>query len=283
VTDLKDVVLDKAPGPEPPVSSGSGRAAWAILALVLVAGAAALYWYGNRPSPSPAETTPPATEAQVAAPPPRTPLGVETPEVDLPPLDQSDAFVRGLVRSLSSHPSVSAWLATTGLVRNFAVVVDNIATGATPARQLRVLAPRGPFRVLESEGVIVIDTAGYRRYDAIAAAVSGIDPVGAARVYSTLKPRIEEAYRDLGRDTSFDVTLESAIVSLLQTPVVESGAALVSRGALYRFANPRLEGLTAAQKQFVRMGPEHVRTVQLALQRIAAALGIPAERLPVGR
>jgi hypothetical protein len=281
--DLQDVVLDRNPGPGPPLPSGSGRAAWAILALVLVAGAAALYWYGNRPNPSPAETKPPATDAQVPAPPPRTPLGGETAGVDLPPLDQSDALVRELVHRLSSHPSVSAWLATTGLIRNFVVVVENIATGATPARQLRVLAPRGPFRVIENDRAIVIDPAGYRRYDAIAAAVSGIDPAGAARVYSTLKPRIEEAYRELGRDASFDVTLESAIVSLLQAPVVESEAALVSRGALFRFANPRLEGLTAAQKQFVRMGPEHVRTVQLALQRIAAALGIPAERLPAVR
>jgi len=282
VTDLQDVVLDKDPGPRQPVPSGSRFAAWAILVLVLVAGAAALYRYGNRPNPSPAETKPPATVAEVPAP-VRTPLGVETPSVALPPLDQSDAFVRELVRSLSSHPSVTAWLATTGLIRNFVVVVDNIAAGATPARQLRVLAPRGPFRVVENDRAIVIDSASYRRYDAIAGAVSGIDPAGAARVYSTLKPRIEEASRELGHDASFDVTLESAIVSLLKTPVVENGVPLVSRGALYRFADTRLDGLTAAQKQLLRMGPEHVRTVQRALRQIATALRIPPERLPVAR
>ena len=198
----------------------------------------------------------------------------------LPPLDQSDSVVRDLVSGLSSHPSVTAWLATTGLIRNFVVVVDNIATGMTPAHHLRVLAPRGPFRVIDTDGDIVIDPAGYRRYDAIVAAVSGLDASGAARVYSTLKPRIEDAYRELGYETPFDSALETAIISLLRTPAVDGRPALVPRGALYRFADPRLEGLTAAQKQFLRMGPEHVRAVQLALRRIALALGIPGNRLP---
>src|SRR6478735_10680462 len=168
MTDLQDVVLDKDPEPTARVSSGPRRAMSAMAVLVLVGAAGALYWSGNRPKPSPAETKPAAAGAPAV--PTRTPLGVETPAVDLPPLDQSDAFVRDLVSGLSSHPAVTAWLATTGLIRNFVVVVENLAPGVTPARHLRVLAPRGPFRVIENEGDIVIDPAGYRRYDAIAAA-----------------------------------------------------------------------------------------------------------------
>jgi hypothetical protein len=79
------------------------------------------------------------------------------------------------------------------------------------------------------------------------------------------------------------MALETAIVSLLQTPVAGGEVALVPRGALYRYADTRLEGLTAAQKQFLRMGPEHVRAVQMTLRQIAAALGIPPERLPAAR
>lgn len=282
MTDLRDVVLDKEPGPRPPVPSAPRGTAWAFAALVLVAGAAALYWYGSRQNSSADEPKQPARgDVQISAP-PRTPLGVQTTPVDLPPLDQSDAFVRELVRGLSSQASVTAWLATTGLIRNFVVVVDNIAMGVTPARHLRALAPRGSFRVIESSSHIIIDPAAYGRYDALAAAASGIDPDGAARVYSTLKPRIEEAYRDLGGDVSFDARLEGAIVSLLRVPIVDSPA-LAPRGANYLFADPRLETLSGAQKQLLRMGPEHVRVVQLTLRRIAVALGIPPERLPAAR
>ena len=48
----------------------------------------------------------------------------------------------------------------------------------------------------------------------------------------------------------------------------------------YGFAAPDVEALTAAQKQLLRMGPRHVRTIQSSLRAIALALGIPAERLP---
>lgn len=281
MTDLRDLVLDKDREPSRPERSRQSQVAWATAGLGLVVAAAAFYWYGNPRTPSPAGTTTPAANSSVSVPTaPRTPLGIVTAPAILPPLDETDAFVRDLVSGLSSHPSVTAWLATPGLIRNFVVVVDNISTGMTPAHHLRVLAPRGPFRVLEYDGDITADPASYRRYDATAAAVSGLDPSGVVRVYSTLKPRIDEAYRELGYERPFDVALETAIVSMLRTPVIDGKAALVPRGALYRFADPRLEGLTAAQKQFLRMGPEHVRAVQLALRRIALALGIPGHRLP---
>jgi hypothetical protein len=52
------------------------------------------------------------------------------------------------------------------------------------------------------------------------------------------------------------------------------------QGIGYRFEDANLESLTAAQKHLLRMGPRNVRIVQLKLRDIAAALGIPAERLP---
>ena len=55
----------------------------------------------------------------------------------MPPLGESDPVVRLLVQSISTHPRVLAWLATDGLIRNFTVVVGNIADGRTPARHLR--------------------------------------------------------------------------------------------------------------------------------------------------
>lgn len=279
MNELQDLDLDKEPEPGPRPPSPRPRTPWVLAAVVLAALAGALYWYGRgpaapvAPAASPAAASPPGPSA-------RAPLGGAAAPVDLPPLDQSDAVVRDLVGGLSSHPAVMAWLTTSGLIRNFVVVVDNIASGMTPSRHLRALAPRGRFPVLGSSGQVVIDPAGYARYDGIAAAVSGIDAAGAARVYSMLKPRIEEAYRDLGHDGSFDVPLEAAIVTLLQAPAVDGEAALLPRGALYRFSDDRLERLTPAQKQLVRMGPLHVRAIQRTLQQIAAALGIPADRLP---
>jgi len=210
-----------------------------------------------------------------------SPLGGRAEPIVLPPLDQSDAVVADLVRKLSSHPRVAAWLTTEGLIRNFAVVVLTIAEGATPAKSLRPLQLRAPFRVMERDGGIYVDARSYERYSSLAEAVASIDAEGSATLYATLKPRIEEAHRDLGqRDVSFDRTLERAIVSLLETPIRTGPTRLQLHGIGYAFADQREENLTAAQRQLLRMGPDNARIVQAKLREIAVALGIPSQRLP---
>jgi hypothetical protein len=211
---------------------------------------------------------------------PHQPLGAASAPVNLPPLDQTDGIVRQLVSGLSANPSIAAWLTTDGLIRHFTAGVQNVASGGSPAEHARALAPARPFQVRSQGGRTVIDPRSYARYDVIAEAAASVDPEGAARVYGTLKPRIEEAYRELGiADASFDDTLERAIVLLLRTPVVTGPVEVVPRGAGYAFADPRLEDLAPAQKQLLRMGPANVQRVQTALRRIARSLGIPEDRL----
>ena len=266
--------------PEPPRAPEPARAPliWIAAAVVLVAVAAGVYfWLGRTPSPA-AGTT--ATEAEVPATPLDRPLGGDAEAIAVPPLDESDALVRTLVAALSSHPQVAAWLTTNGLIRNFVVVVENISTGATPSGHLRPLRPAGTFRVLERDGDITIDPRNYDRYSGIAGAVDSVDAAGAAKLYATLKPRIEEAYADLGRQDGFDRALERALVSLLRVPVPPSGVRIEPSGAVeYEYVDPRLARLTGAQKQLVRMGPRNVAVIQGKLREIALALGIPAERL----
>ena len=58
------------------------------------------------------------------------------------------------------------------------------------------------------------------------------------------------------------------------------GIALKMSGIVYAYADPRLEGLSPAQKQLLRMGPENVKAIQAKLREIAAVLQIPESRLP---
>jgi hypothetical protein len=276
---IADFELEQEPGrtPAPPVSRPPSFAPWIVAALVVIAGAGA-YFFTRQDAQAPAATdATTATEATVA--PPR-PLGPDVAPISLPPLDDTDALVRELVRAISSHPRIVAWLTTDGLIRNFTVVVDNIAAGRTPANHLRILRPSGGFRSIDANGVTVMDQRGYDRYNDLAAAVSSVDAAGAARLYATLKPRIEDAYRELGVAAPFDRTLERAIVHLLEAPVIAGELALTPRGALYNYNDSRIEGLSQAQKQLLRMGPRNMRVIQRTLRDIALALGIPPERLP---
>lgn len=199
----------------------------------------------------------------------------------LPPLDETDALVRQLVEKLSLHPAVADWLTTNGLILNFVVVTSRIANGVTPVAELKAVGPIPRFRPRRAGDGLFIDPSSYRRYDRFAAAVSSLDARGTARLYATLKPRITEAYERVAPyGGEFDRVLERAITELLEVPVVEGDVELAPHGTVYAFADERLQALSAAQKQFLRMGPQNVRTVQAKLREIASALGIPASRLP---
>lgn len=279
MADVRDFELLKTseePPSEPPVERSSKL--WFLVAALVVTTAAVVYIAVDRMRhPTPPAGTPHAGAARPAV----QPLGANAAPINLPPLDQSDQVVRELVKQITSHPRIAAWLATDGLIRTFTVGVVNVSEGTTPAARFPVLRPSSGFETAARGGTLHIAPRSYQRYDDLADAAASIDAAGAARLYTSIKPRLEEAYRDLGfPDQSFDRALERAIVTLLRTPVPTGAERLEPKGIGYGFVDPALEGLTAAQKQLLRTGPRNVPIIQSALRKIALALGIPAERLP---
>jgi hypothetical protein len=282
VSDLDFELRRNVGGPAPPDLEPPPRRAssvWiAVTALIAAAAAAAYVAFIWRQPATPAKTAAAASGAAASTASP--PLGGTGDPVTLPPLDASDTLVRTLVQGLTESPAVMAWLPTTGLIRNFTVVVANISEGVTPAKHVKVLRPSGSYRVATSNGTITTDPRSYDRYTTIADAMASVDAASAARLYATLKPRIEEAQRDLGAADSFDHTLERAIVTLLSTPAIDGSERLKPKGIGYGYADERLEALAPAQKQLLRMGPRNVRVIKTKLRDIAIALGIPAAHLP---
>jgi hypothetical protein len=273
--------LEKTPAPAYRFRQRRSPIRWRLAAAVILAGGAAVWFFvtGRQAEQTPEQ---PAAAARAAAPPPaaQRPLCEMADAAALPPLNDSDALARKLVRELSAHPRVTAWLATDNLIRNFTVVVENVANGASPAKHLRPLRPSGAFRVTNTKGVLLVDPRSYARYAAIADAVDSVDAQAAARLCATLKPRLDEAYGELGREGSFDSALERAIVALLRTPALSGNVRLVPKGALYAFEDEALESLTPAQKHLARMGARNERAIQDKLRQIALAIGIPGDRLP---
>ena len=267
---ISDYDLDKDSASAPP-PRGSNAGLIAVVALIVVAIGIGFYLMRRDEAPS--------QQAGAASPPPSAEVPVEkAPAVELPPLDETDMLVRRLAAGLSSNPLLASWLAPDDVIRRFTVVVDNLAYGKPVRKQLTEVAPAGTFRTTGTPPRT--DPRSYQRYAPITAAMESIDPARAAQMYSTLRPRIEEAYKELGRNTSFDRTLEQAIISLLQAPPLRGDEALVRKEAQFLYANPQLESLTPAQKHLMRMGPEQAARVQAKLRDLALALRIPRERLP---
>jgi len=282
---LDDVHID--PGLEQPdyfrpSRRGGGFPVGGIVAVVIVilAIVAGYFWYSQYSSgrSAAATATPTAHPAQPDA---RAPLGPAVEGGELPPLFLTDPLVRELLGRLSSRPELAAWLATEGLIRNFTVCLDNVASGQSPARHLSRFAPSAPFHAEARGSTVVIDPSSYVRYNGMADTAASLDAAGLARVYSRLKPRLIEAYRELGHpEGDIDSATERAIVMLLQAPVIDGDIRLQPKVISYKFEKEDLEELEPVQKLMVRMGPRNERLIQGELRAIARELGIPDKRLP---
>ena len=277
MADFSDLQLDKPYDPPPP----GRRFGWRLLLLIpLLAVVGYLVWNLLASRNAPASDVRVQTEQQVAEADKAQPLEpVSGEEIDLPPLGETDSVVRQLVSALSSHPRVAAWLTTDQLIRNFSVVVVNISNGRSPARHLGAVRPTGEFIADEDGEIARIDARSYRRYDEYADAVGALDAEGTARLYATLKPRIQDAYRELGYpDGDFDRAMERALVELLNTPDIDGDVMLTPKSVSWEFAEPKLQSLSGAQRQFLRMGPRNMRIVKGKLREIAPLLGIALPR-----
>jgi hypothetical protein len=282
IDDVPDYELHKPAGTTPHVvaTRRSSMSLWLIvLALAAAAGAGAYLFFASRKASVVAVTR---TRVPIAAA-PQPVLGQTSDAMALPPLDETDAVVRQLVQGLTSDPLVMRWLGTQALIRHVALVIANVADGRTPAKQLQAVKPAGPFSVVACGNATCVNPQTYHRYDSLAHIGSSIDPAAVAHLFGLLKPRIEDAYRELGIDRPLDRTVEAAVVHLLETPIVEGPVRLVPKGIGYEYADDRLAALSDAQRQLLRMGPENVRVVQGFLRTVAVALGMDQQHLPAPR
>jgi hypothetical protein len=260
-------LLKSSPPSELPPESGRRTAViWigAAVAAAVAIGAVARWWTLDPDEPQAAAVPANASGTDVAMPPP----------VVLPPLAEMDPFLRVLLGTLSSRPELSRWLATDDLIRQMAMIVDRLSQGASPAKDLKVLTPEADFVIVPRGRGHSIDPASYRRYDGLAETVASLDAASVARIYRTIKPRLAEAYRALGRSESdLDTAVAVALDKLASTPTAPDPIAVrEGKGATWAFVDPALEALDPAQKHLLRMGPANQARVQAKLKEIGAAL-----------
>ncbi len=276
----EDTVRPYRPEPEKKAGGLFFPATLALVAVVATALLAVLFFVFRHPS-TPAVGPGPGPGAAAAA-----PLAGASPSpaapIALPSLDESDGFARQVAAGLSAHPELARWLSRTALVRTLTVVVVNVAAGETPRPHLEFLAPTQRFRAARGPArSLVADPGGFAGYDLFADAVASVDADGAANGYRALAPLFETAYVELGHpEGGFAAALDKSIRALLAVPILRADEELVPHAIGFRYADAKLEGLTAAQKQFLRLGPRNVRLVQGKLRELATALAPAAPARP---
>jgi hypothetical protein len=233
----------------------------AVVVVLILAGGA---WYFLRPKEAP--PVPPPAAAPVPPPPADAPL---------PPSAESDALVRKALSGVS--PQLAKWLSEGALLERWVVVMDNLGEDVSPRKMLDFLAPKTPFRATARNE---IDVRSYQRYDGFAEVIQSVDAKAFAAAVHGLHPLLEAAYHKLGYpDRKLDDLAQKALQRLADAPAVEGPVKLVPKGALYRFADEKLEAQGPIEKHLLRMGPRNTRLIQDKAREIAAALDLhPAAR-----
>jgi Protein of unknown function (DUF3014) len=253
-----------------------------VLVALAIIGAAITAYFVLRKQP---EAPPPAPVAQQAPPAPK--------EEPLPPVDQSDARIRQLLAGTSAK--LAPFLEQTGLLERWVQVANALAEDRSPREPLSFLAPKRPFMVkTEAAGSprrragpegrsmrsareqVFLDPRSYERYDVFGDVVSSVDAKAFANVVHELHPLLQGAYRALGYATGdVDQLASRALQRIVQAPVVDGQIELKPAGALYKYADQKLESLGAVEKHLLRMGPANEKKIQQKAAEIADALGLP--------
>lgn len=200
------------------------------------------------------------------------PVPVPEPEPTKPLPTLSDSSV-AVIDELKAQEQNIAPIQGEQIIRDTVVFVDNLRQGVVIRDKAVIEPPKGQFRVLEQNGKVYIDPRSYDRYNTIVDWFVSLDSTVLAELFTRYKPLSQSALAEVGYpDENPKHVLLDAIDVLLSTPSVGTVIELNDDSVMYRYADPTLEALPAAQKQMLRMGPDNIRRVKLKLEELQQAL-----------
>ena len=197
-----------------------------------------------------------------------------TPEVKLPGLNASDAFVFEELRGISGGAAVIEFLVNDQIVRKFVALVENISRGEYPQTGL-------PYRPIEVEiqvrniddNLFVMDDASYDRFNEVVEKFTALDVNASLALYRFLSPLFQQAYAEIGfRNQNFDDTLRSAINAVLAAEGAEGPHQLVKPSVMYLYADASIENLQEVHKLLIRMGPGNAAKIKAQLREFSGRL-----------
>lgn len=191
----------------------------------------------------------------------------------LPELQQSDAAMEDILSRLFAEQKLDRFFLLEHIIERFVVMVDNLSGESLPTTHRPLRKIPGNFQTSGADLDLVIDPANYQRYAPVISLLERADTQQVVAVYVRLYPLFQEAYEALGYpDGYFNDRLIEVIDHLLGTPVVKDPVRLVQPKALYLYADPELESLSAGRKILVRTGPDNAERIKTILKAYRGAL-----------
>lgn len=256
---------------------------WILLLITVALTAGAAFFLLPRQqapeSPSPditADQTPPAAEDQplMRHPVPESAGDGEQDSGPLPALHDSDASWQQALGRLIDPDRLGELFLPKDMITRLVVTIDNLPRAKLPIKTLPTLPVAGKFLVTERAGAgMEINPDNDNRYEIYVDMLEGVDSRRLAAVYFRFYPLFQEAYSELGyKSAYFNDRLITVIDDLLDAPDITGPIKLVQPAVFYKYADPKLEALSAGQKLMIRIGPANAARVKAKLRELRQAL-----------
>jgi hypothetical protein len=191
----------------------------------------------------------------------------------LPELQQSDAKMGDILSKLFAEQNLGEFFLVQHIIERFVVMIDNLPRQDLPVTHRPLKKIPGIFLASDVAGDKVIDPANYQRYEPVIRLLEKADTRQVVAVYIRLYPLFQESYEALGYpDGYFNDRLIEVIDHLQATPIVRDPIRLVQPKALYHYADPELEALSAGRKILIRTGPDNAERIKKILKEYREAL-----------
>jgi hypothetical protein len=278
-------------------SGAAGRGVLVLVALVVLGTVIwTVYQRHSAPEPSasvsppaPADGQPPAVANAASQPAIRFPVQVPADAASKSaPTDLGQALA-----ALVGNSAGRSMLQLADFPSRFVATIDNLGRAHAPPSMWPINPAPGRFTISGRGGETSrIASSNSARYDAHVRLIESIDVAQAARLYRSMYPQLQEAYRQLGYPKGyFNDRFVEVIDLMLETPTVEGPVEVRLtdvKGPLpstrpwvrHEFVDPELEALAAGQKILLRVGSEHRRRLEAKLGAIRSALTTSGTRQP---
>lgn len=227
-----------------------------------------------------APKNPAVPEIDSASPAASTPTSApaSTPRIFLPTaLEEGDAYLKKRLPQLVSKKSLLLLLSFDHFIQKLVLLVDQLPNKSINRLYLPFNPPTPGFKV-RGEEKLVISPDNAQRYEVYVQLAEAIPDQVLLDLYRGLYPLFQKAYQELGYPEGyFNDRLVEVINHLLETPEPKQPIALIPHVMRYKYADPKLEKLSAGRKILLRMGQDNAQRIKQKLEVFRNALVEPTQ------
>lgn len=190
----------------------------------------------------------------------------------LPLLNESDAELTLALAEITGAEPLAQYLVKSQVISRFVATLDSLPSRQVPLQINPIKQVAGNFKTDTQADNVVLSAENFARYDGYIALIQNVDTEALMTLYRRYYPLFQQAWEENGGEGSLTSRLIEVIDHLLETPDVPGPVYLVKSEAVYLFAEPELEAMTAGQKILLRMGSVNGSIVKEKLTEIRATL-----------